>query len=123
MELINQTIVTSIDNKCEFVNQCFPSLFSKEDVIKLLNQLREEITNELSEIPFPSLQNETDNIYTEKQIKEAFDNLCIKDAIDVDYDSAELELDHRNQISVTDIDFEIDESELCDALITELNRL
>ena len=99
-----------IQNTIEKVSNSFPSLFSREDVIKLLTDLDAEMQ---VEVPKPQIDKE--------RLLEIFrDVLQGKDFDDaVDTDDIELTLDHTNRVRVVGID--IDEDFIVDSAVDALN--
>jgi hypothetical protein len=95
----------NIQNSIEKVSNSFPSLFSKEDVIKLLTDLNSEMQEES-----PKLQVDLDILAT--TFREVLSEKNWDHA--VDSDDVELSLDYNNKIVVEDIpideDFIIDEA-------------
>lgn len=89
-----------IKNTIEQVSNSFPSLFSREDVIKLLTDLNAEMQNG------PQLVIEKDalvDIFRQTFSEKDFDNI-------VDTDSIELSLSYNNKIEIENVP--IDEDEL-----------
>ena len=88
---------SQIENKIALVNNSFPSIFSKEDVVRLLNQLNDEMESEAKMPSYPQ-----NSIFTKEVIKDLSDKIsdaldnCGTDIID-DYDLSisgrEVELD------------------------------
>ena len=99
-----------IQNTIEKVSNSFPSLFSREDVIKLLTDLNAEMQ---LEVPKPQIDKE--------RLLEVFrDVLQGKDFDDaVDTDDIELSLDYSNRVQVERIN--IDEDFIVDSAVDALD--
>lgn len=105
---MNKNIQNSIDR----VSNSFPSLFSKEDVIKLLTDLNAEMQENI-----PKQEIEKDMLLTsfrEMLSEKDWDNV-------VDTDSIELSLNYNNQIEVERVP--IDEDTLIDSAVDALEAL
>ena len=97
-----------IKNTIEQVSNSFPSLFSREDVIKLLTDLNAEMQNG------PQLVIEKDaliDIFRETFSDKEFGNI-------VDTDSIELSLSYNNKIEIENVP--IDEDEIVSSAVDAL---
>jgi hypothetical protein len=108
---VKSIIETFIANVPEF----YPSIYSKDDVVTLLNDMLVKV-EELEE------ENQKEyGTYTKEQIANAIDEMRTDTIIDLDYSSAEFDLDG-NEISVNDMDYEVDTNELRINLFKVLDR-
>ena len=99
----------NILNTIEKVSNSFPSLFSREDVIKLLTDLDAELAAD-----GPKLIIEKDalvDIFRQAFSEKDFSNI-------VDKDSAELSISYNNQVELDSVD--IDEDELVSSAVDAL---
>lgn len=81
----------------EMINSSFPSIWSREDVISLINKIEDKVESNLSE----QLEELKHSII--KKINRIQD-----DSDFIDYNSAEFELDYQNKITLQNVDFNID---------------
>lgn len=97
---MNQTITNAIES----VNNAYPSIYTKDDVIALLTGIDEKLNtgHDLEEIKDVLISN----------IERKLNNMSNDDI--AEYDTAEFELDYDNRISLTSID--IDTNNLIDAI-------
>jgi hypothetical protein len=108
---VKSIIETFIANVPEF----YPSIYLKDDVVTLLNDMLVKV-EELEE------ENQKEyGTYTKEQIANAIDEMRTDTIIDLDYSSAEFDLDG-NEISVNDMDYEVDTNELRINLFKVLDR-
>jgi hypothetical protein len=118
---INDVFAQTITN----VFESFPSIYSKGDVIKVINDLQTSI-NALIVYDQPNDVNAFEfNIDGFKEeieliIDESAHDLDTTDFCDPDYESAELSL-YDNEISVENIEFTIDQKRLTRALMQSIN--
>jgi len=99
------------------VYKSYASLYSKDDVIFLLNDMLVKV-DELEEV---EQENSGEKTYTKQQLEDAIDDMRTDTIVDLDYRSAILELDG-NEISVTDMDYEIDTEEIRIQIFKVLDR-
>jgi hypothetical protein len=90
----------SIQEAVALVETSFPSIFSKEDVLKLLSSIQAQPTSE-------DFAEELMDRITAK-VNNRFDRFNISDKF-VDYDSAEFEIDYNNKLTLTNVDIDTDE--------------
>jgi hypothetical protein len=119
MEKIDQLFISEINR----VLTTFPSIYSNNDVISLLENLKITIIDELSKTP-PS-----DAIITDERLADFVGSvihrldrhLCSSDLVDLS--SAEFSIDYGNQISLENIDIDTESitSELDDILNDEFS--
>ena len=103
-----QTITNGINLKKEFVSKCFPSLFTKEDVIALLNELASELEYEIN-----SVGPDDEKKYTLEEINRSFHNMHVDgDCFEVDYDSARFEIDYHNKLKLEDVEVNLETENL-----------
>ena len=95
------------------ITQAFPSIYTKENVVFIINQLIDEVQEILQlHVPEESLEH---TLPTELQaklfgtisanIEEDFDNVDADDLIN--FDSGEFEIDYGNQIQLSRVDVEV----------------
>lgn len=96
----------SIQEAVALVETSFPSIFSKEDVLKLLNSIQAQPT-----LPDDFAEELMDRVTA--KVNNRFDRFNISDKF-VDYDSAEFEIDCNNKLTLTNV--EVDTDELCDTV-------
>ena len=102
----------NIQNTIEKVSNSFPSLFSREDVIKLLTDLNAEMQEES---PKPQIDKDV-LLTTFRQM------LSEKDWEEVvDRDNIELSIGYNNRIQIEDVP--IDEDSLIDSVVDSLEAL
>jgi len=112
---MKQQVKSIIENFIANVPEFYPSIYSKDDVVTLLNDMLVKV-EELEE------ENQKEyGTYTKEQIANAIDEMRTDTIVDLDYRSAELELDG-NEISVTDMDYEIDTEEIRIQIFKVLDR-
>jgi hypothetical protein len=107
--LFDQEITRTID--------AYPSIYSKQDVTSLLENLRINIIDELSKIP-PSGAIITDERLADfvAAVSRKLDYvLCSRDLVDLS--SAEFSIDYGNQISIDNIDVDTE------AIVSELDDI
>jgi hypothetical protein len=119
MEKIDQLFISEINR----VLTTFPSIYSNNDVVSLLENLKITIIDELSKTP-PS-----DAIITDERLADFVGSvvrrldrhMCSSDLID--YSSAEFSIDYGNQLSLENIDVDTDSitTELDDILNDEFS--
>jgi hypothetical protein len=99
-----QIIKDAIETNKELVNNSIGSLFTKEDVIKLLNQLETSLIDAV--INEPATNEKT---YTIEEINRSFFNMNIDGAcFDIDYDSAEFNVGYKNVLKLEDVSVDLD---------------
>lgn len=119
----------AIESKINFVRNAFPSLFTKEDVIKILTELKDEIETNEDESNSKILAVEE----LKKQLKRAFYKFkfSLSDALVsrlnddvssvVDSSNVDFEVVNGDTIQVRDIEFVVDESYVKDLIIDEFD--
>jgi len=90
----------SIQEAVALVETSFPSIFSKEDVLKLLNSIQAQPT-----LPEGFAEGLVDKIAA--KVHNKIDRYST--AKFVDYDSAEFEIDYNNKLTLTNVDIDTDE--------------
>lgn len=108
---VKSIIETFIANVPEF----YPSIYLKDDVVTLLNDLLVKV-DELEDV-----KEQEQGTYTKEQIANAIDEMRTDTIVDLDYSSAEFELDG-NEISVTNVDYEVDTEEIRVQIFKVLDR-
>jgi hypothetical protein len=112
---MKQQVKSIIEKFIANVPEFYPSIYSKDDVVTLLNDMLVKV-EELEE------ENQKEyGTYTKEQIANAIDEMRTDTIIDLDYSSAEFDLDG-NEISVNDMDYEVDTNELRINLFKVLDR-
>jgi hypothetical protein len=119
MEKIDQLFISEINR----VLTTFPSIYSNNDVVSLLENLKITIIDELSKTP-PSDAIITDERladFVESVVRRLDRHLCSSDLVDTS--SAEFSIDYGNQISLDNIDIDTESitSELDDILNDEFS--
>ena len=119
MEKIDQLFISEINR----VITAFPSIYSNNDVVSLLENLKITIIDELSKTP-PSDAIITDERladFVESVVRRLDRHLCSSDLVDTS--SAEFSIDYGNQISLDNIDIDTESitSELDDILNDEFS--
>jgi len=119
MEKIDQLFISEINR----VLTTFPSIYSNNDVVSLLENLKITIIDELSKTP-PSDAIITDERladFVESVVRRLDGHLCSSDLVDTS--SAEFSIDYGNQISLDNIDIDTESitSELDDILNDEFS--
>jgi hypothetical protein len=95
----------SIQEAVALVETSFPSIFSKEDVLKLLNSIQAQ----------PTLPEGFAEGLVDKIAAKVYSKIDRHSTVKlVDYDSAEFEIDYNNKLTLTNVD--IDTDEICDAV-------
>lgn len=110
---VKSIIETFIANVPEF----YPSIYLKDDVVTLLNDMLVKV-DELEEVEEEKSGEKT---YTKEQIANAINEMRTDTIVDLDYSSADFDLDG-NEISVNDMDYEVDTNELRINLFKVLDR-
>ena len=86
------------DNARNRVANAFPSIYSKDDVIKLIDELQNEVTQQpQTKVDFEELKQAL-----LEAVERKIDNIDSTDV--VDYDSAEMMMGYRNQVELESID-------------------
>jgi hypothetical protein len=103
----------------------FPSVFSKDDVVKLLSELRGNILATIEDIqPAVLIAKEKFQDFASSVTAELSRRVCNGNFEVVDYDSAEFTIDYGNKISLENIGLNEDniEEELHDILLSEFQK-
>jgi hypothetical protein len=101
------------DNARNRVANAFPSIYSKDDVIKLIDELQNEVTQQpQTKVDFEELKQAL-----LEAVERKIDNLDSTDV--VDYDSADMMMGYRNQVELESID--INSGTLFDEISTAIN--
>lgn len=115
---MKQQVKNTIENFILISQESYPSIYSKDDVVKLLrdmlikvDELEEEVVDE----------NGGDKTYTKLDISNAIDDMRTDTIVDLDYSSAEFDLDG-NYITVNEMDYEIDTNEMKINIFKALDR-
>jgi hypothetical protein len=88
------------DNARTKVLNAFPSIYTKDDVIKLINELQTEAYTHQQTLPKKD-GDELQSILLEA-LERAIDNMDSSDI--VDYDTAEMSINYRNHVELESID-------------------
>jgi len=128
MEKINDLF----DQEIFKVTEAYPSIFSKTDVVNLLNSLRTNVVAEALEESRQLAEAERKFFISEMDFQEfgsnvtsRLENAINNGSIDVyDYCSAEFNIGYNNQLSIESIDFNSDAitDELNDILLEEFQK-
>jgi hypothetical protein len=115
-----ETMKKQVQKTIEFVNGNFPSIYSKEDVLKLIGELsaslEADFEEELTESVLPFHESSIDEIVDE--IKGEIEEIDYNDYIDLS--SAEFDI-CGNELSVNTIDF--DHSSLVNEISRDIKRI
>ncbi|MFY8170500.1 MAG: hypothetical protein ACOVK2_05220 [Candidatus Fonsibacter sp.] len=84
----------------------FPSVYSKDDLICVVNRIRFEI-NEL-ELPKPEIDKEALNVIFQEVIVQFYNQLERSNTDYIDYGSAEFSIAYNNVLEISNIDIIID---------------
>lgn len=87
------------DNARNRVANAFPSIYSKDDVIKLIDELQTEVTKQ-PQTDIATLEELKQNLL--ETLERKIDNLDSSDV--VDFDSADFMIGYRNTIEIESID-------------------
>jgi len=109
-------IASQVNNQ---VSESTGSLFTKEDVRLIIGKIVEEITLKVDELQVE----ESEGKYTKEQIANAISSIDTDDIVDVDYDSADLEMNYDRQVSVRSIDYSVDTNQIEYQIFEALNNL
>ena len=108
------------------VIDAFPSVYTKDDVVKILDALRHSVVVEVSqmskEVGITELKFQEFNANVRNSLETSLNN----GTIDIyDYSSAEFSIDYRNTIVIETLDFNSDAvtEELDDILLTEFQAI
>jgi hypothetical protein len=118
MEKINELFECAIGDA---INQTYPSLYTKDDVVSLLSKLRTSVLYETAD----ALSNANNASITEQRFQDfsesvtkALENSINRGNLDIyDTSSAEFSINYHNTIEIESIDFNTD------ALIDELSDI
>jgi Txe/YoeB family toxin of Txe-Axe toxin-antitoxin module len=102
------------DNARIKVLSAFPSIYTKDDVIKLIDELQNEVTKQ-PQTDIATLEKLKQNLLAALERK--IDNIDSSDV--VDYDSVDLMISYRNQVEIESID--VNCSTLFDEISTVVN--
>jgi hypothetical protein len=112
---MKQQVKSIIETFIANAQESYPSIYSKDDVVKLLNDMLVKV-DELEDV-----EEQEQGTYTKEQIANAIDEMRTDTIVDLDYSSADFDLDG-NEISVNDMDYEVDTNELRINLFKVLDR-
>jgi hypothetical protein len=113
---MKQQVKSIIETFMANAQKSYPSIYSKGDVMVLLNDILVEV-DQLEEVEVEKIVGE--KTYTMEELNNAIDNMRVDTLVEIDYDSAELEL-NGNEICVTEIDYEVDNDEIRKQIFKEL---
>ena len=88
----------NLSQAVELVNNSASSIFSKDDVIKILSQVKVEEVVQLKEVP---------EILFMGFLSEFLHNENLEEEIKVDLDSAEFSLDYNNRVVLENVNVEV----------------
>ena len=100
------------DNARTKVLSAFPSIYTKDDVIKLIDELQTEVTKQ-PQTDIATLEELKQNLL--EALERAIDNLDSNSV--VDYDSADFMIGYRNTIEIESIDVN------CNTLFEEITEV
>jgi hypothetical protein len=114
----NKTNKQIIDQYKQNVSSAYPSIYTKDDVSKLLDDLSNELqpNGNLEDLWGEYI---LDGIYDE--VYKEVDNK-IKQCYEIDSDDCELSLDYKNTIVVDDVAIEFDKETLSDYITTAIKN-
>jgi hypothetical protein len=113
---MKQQVTNTIENFIIIAQESYPSIYSKDDVVKLLRDMLVKV----DEMVDTEVVN-AEGTYTKQQIVDAIADMRTDTIVDIRYDSAELELNY-NEISVTEIDYDVDVEEIQKSLFKALDN-
>jgi hypothetical protein len=90
-----------IENKINEVRNNFPTIYTQEDVIKILTSMESEIQEPKSNINFDDLKDDILSKFSRKL------NNCDSENI-VDFSSAEFEINYNNQVELCTVSIDSD---------------
>jgi len=114
---MKQQVKSIIEKFIANVPEFYPSIYSKDDVVTLLNDMLVKV----EELEEAEQENSGERTYTKQQLEDAIDDMRTDTIVDLDYRSAEFELDG-NEISVTNLDYEVDTEEIRVQIFKVLDR-
>ena len=114
---MKQQVTNTIENFIIIAQESYPSIYSKDDVVKLLRDMLTKV-EEMEETEVAN----TEGTYTKQQIADAISDMRTDTIVDIRYDSAEFELSY-NEISVTEIDYDVDVEEIQKSLFKALDNI
>jgi hypothetical protein len=113
---MKQQVESIIQNFISSTEKSYPSIYSRVDVIVLLNDILFKV-HELEEVEVEKIVGE--KTYTMEELNIAIDDMRVDTLVDIDYDTAEFEL-NGNEISVTEIDYSVDNDEIRKQIFKQL---
>ena len=113
---MKQQVESIIQNFISSTEKSYPSIYSRVDVIVLLNDILFKV-HELEEVEVEKIVGE--KTYTMEELNIAIDDMRVDTFVEIDYDSAEFEL-NGSEISVTEIDYEVDNDEIRKQIFKQL---
>jgi molybdate-binding protein len=113
---MKQEVKNTIENFIIIAQESYPSIYSKDDVVKLLRDMLAKV-EEIEETEVEVKE----GTYTKEQIANAIADMRTDTMVDIRYDSAEFELCY-NEISVTEIDYNVDTEEIEKSLFKALDN-
>jgi hypothetical protein len=114
-QLILDAIDLQINNELSKVQDSFPSIYTKDDVKRLVSSLWNKLVADIEEIDRTTphvvtseqdiiqIKTEAINEFVE-QLKNDIENIEFNGSDIIDYDSAEFEIDYRNTITLQSVD-------------------
>lgn len=113
---MKQEVKNTIENFIIIVKESYPSIYCKDDVVSLLRDMLTKVEDmEETEVEVK------EGTYTKEQIANAIADMKTDTMVDIRYDSAEFELSY-NEISVTEIDYDVDTEEIEKSLFKALDN-
>lgn len=103
---VNIVMNQAVTEMVQTINDSFPSIYTKEDVISVIKKLASNIDERVKMLPdessVPNLKAILDCI------SDACDGFHADDHVDIDHDSAEFSLDYNNRICLERVDVDMD---------------
>lgn len=99
---MNELVNNIFDKEVTLALDCFPSMYSKEDLICVVNRIRLEIIE--LEQPKPEIDKEALNVIFQEVISQFTRQLELNNNNYVDYSNAEFSINYYNTIEIESID-------------------
>jgi hypothetical protein len=114
---MKQQVKSIIETFIANAQESYPSIYSKDDVVTLLNDMLVKV-DELEDV---EEREDGEKTYTEEQISNAIADMNTDTIVDIDHSSAEFELDG-NEVSLSNVEYEVDTNKIEINLFRVLNR-
>ncbi len=115
---VNIVMNQAVTEMVQTINDSFPSIYTKDDVISVLKKLASNIDEKVKMLPdessVPNLKAILD------VISDTCDSFHVDDYVQVDHDSAEFSLDYNNRVTLDRVDFEMDMTDVYEVIAEAL---